>query len=59
MEETYIIEDAHLLALAAEADQIVSEEVQGRNPDWPTNAAIAYAEMADTCRRFVSLPHAP
>lgn len=59
METPHIIEDAHLLALMAEAEKIVEEEVKGRNPDWPSCAAIAYSEMAETCRRFLQLPHNP
>lgn len=59
METPHIIEDAHLLALIAEAEKNVEEEVKGRNPDWPSCAAIAYAEMAETCRRFLRLPHNP
>lgn len=58
-EEDCIIEDAHLLALAEEAEEICKEEMVGRDPQWPSTAAINYSAMADTCRRFASLPHNP
>lgn len=58
-EESCIIEDAHLLALAQEAEEICKEEMNGRDPARPSVAAINYSAMADTCRRFASFPHNP
>lgn len=58
-EEPYVIEDAHLIALAEEAEAIHDAEMIGRNPSWPSAAAVNYALMAQTCRRFARLPHQP
>lgn len=58
-EESHVIEDAHLIALAEEAEAIHDAEMVGRDSAWPSVAAVNYAQMAQTCRRFARLPHQP
>lgn len=58
MAQSKILEDAHLEALLAEAETSFKEEMEGRTSEWPTTAALAYWHMAETCRRFLHLPHA-
>lgn len=59
MSTNHVIEDGHLQHLAEDAEGEYASEMEGRNPNWPSTAALNYWHMAQTARRFLALPHNP
>ncbi|WP_461636219.1 hypothetical protein [Glutamicibacter soli] len=39
-----------LSALITQCQQITTEEMKGRSHNWPTQATVAYSQLADYCQ---------
>lgn len=55
----HVIHDELLAGAIKDCEAIVDDEQAGRSDSWPSTAAIAYWNNAQTLRRFLATPHLP
>ncbi|MGP5073722.1 hypothetical protein [Arthrobacter rhombi] len=55
----HVIDDELLAGAIKDCEAIVEDEQAGRSDFWPSSAAIAYWNNAQTLRRFLTTPHLP
>lgn len=55
----HVIDDELLAGAIKDCETIIDDEQAGRSDSWPSTAAIAYWNNAQTLRRFLITPHLP
>lgn len=55
----HVIDEELLAGAIKDCEAIVDDEQAGRSDSWPSTAAIAYWNNAQTLRRFLATPHLP
>lgn len=53
----HVIDEELLAEAIKDCEAIVDDEQAGRSDSWPSTAAIAYWNNAQTLRRFLATPH--
>lgn len=51
------IEDDILIQAIKDCEDVIESEQVGRSEAWPTAAAVAYWQNAETLRRILAAPH--
>lgn len=55
----HVVDDEILAQAIADCEEISRHEMAGRSESWPSTAAVAYWQNAQTLRRILAAPHHP